>query len=166
MNYLSVTRFTVFPVTSLADFPRAVNKRKNPDTGNRIEAVTGVNMFKKLAELTLVEVVMMMAIVATIGAMTAPQFVVAADEAGAKARWNISVTAKDTRSTMARQSGTLPTVVALADQLSVAGGKAISGGIQVQVDGDSYTIPTYTNDLCNKPTRNVNDQVGCVGNIQ
>ena len=46
-----------------------------------------------------------------------------------------------------------------------AGGKAVAGGIQVSVDGSSFTIPTYTNSLCNEPTHNVNDQVGCVGAI-
>ena len=123
-------------------------------------------MFQKLAELTLIEVLIMMAIMATIGAMTVPQFVVAAEESGAQARWEVSVAAKNTRSAMTDQTGSLPTVVALADQLTSAGSKAIPGGIQVQVDGDSYTIPTYTNALCNEPTRNINDSVGCVGNIQ
>lgn len=123
-------------------------------------------MFKKIAELSLIELVLIMAVFASIGAMTVPQFVVAAEEAGAQARWDISLSAKNIRSTMTEQTGELPTVVALADQLTTASGKATPGGIQVQVDGDSYTIPTYTNALCNKLTQSADDQVGCVGNIQ
>jgi len=123
-------------------------------------------MFQKLAELTLIEVIIMMAIVATVGAMTVPKFVVAAEESNAQMKWEVSVTAKNSRSNMADRTGKLPTVVALAEQLTTTGGKAIPGGIQVQVDGDSYTIPTYKNALCNEPTRSADDQVGCVGNIQ
>ena len=119
-------------------------------------------MIQKLAGLTLIEVVLIMTILAVVGVMTIPQYVAAAEEAEAQARWDISVAAKDSRITLTEQTGSQPTVIALAEQ---TGGKAIAGGIQVTVDGNSHTIPTYTNSLCNEPTQNVNDRVGCVGAI-
>lgn len=122
-------------------------------------------MIEKLTGLTLIEVVLIMTIMAVFGLMTVPQYVAAADEASADAKWEISVAAKNSQSALTEQTGNTPTVIALAEQLSGAGGMAVANGIQVKVDGDVHTIPTYTNSLCNKPTQTVNDQVGCVGAI-
>ena len=120
-------------------------------------------MIQKLAGLTLIETVLIMTILAVIGVMTVPKYVAAAEEAEAQAKWDISVAAKDSRIALTEQTGNQPTVITLAGQ--VTGGMAVAGGIQVSVDGSSFTITTYTNSLCNEPTHNVNDQVGCVGAI-
>lgn len=122
-------------------------------------------MNKKSAGFTLIELILGMTILAVIGLMTIPDYVIAADEAKANAKWDISVSAKNSRSALTEQSGSTPTVIALAENLSVSGAEPVAGGIRVRVDGDSYTIPTYTNALCNEPTRKINDQVGCVGSI-
>jgi type II secretory pathway pseudopilin PulG len=122
-------------------------------------------MIEKLTGLTLIEVVLIMTVMAVFGVMTVPQYVAAADEASADAKWEVSVAAKNSQSALTEQTGSTPTVIALAEQLSVTGGMAVANGIQVKVDGGVHTIPTYTNSLCNKPTQNVNDQVGCVGAI-
>jgi type II secretory pathway pseudopilin PulG len=121
-----------------------------------------IKMKYKSSGFTLIEAVLGMAMLAVIGVMTVPDFVVAADAASAQAKWNISVTAKNSHDVIATQTGNSPTVVALAEGVS---GKAVSDGILVQVDGDNFTIPTYTNLLCNKPTKNINEKVGCVGSI-
>ena len=122
-------------------------------------------MIEKLEGLTLIEVVLIMTIMAVVGAMTVPQYVAAADEASADAKWKVSVAAKNNQSALTEQTGSAPTIIALAEQMSDAGGIAVAAGIQVEVDGKTHTIPTYTNSLCNKPTRNINDHVGCVGAI-
>lgn len=119
-------------------------------------------MIQRLTGLTLIETILIMTIMAVVGVMTIPQIVVAAEEAEAQAKWEISVTAKDSRIALTEQTGTQPTIIALAEH---AGGKAVAGGIQVNVDGDTFTVPTYTNSLCNEPTRSINDKVGCVGSI-
>ena len=116
----------------------------------------------KSSGITLVETVLGMAMLAVIGVMTVPDFVVAAEEADAQAKWDISVVAKNSHSNIATQTGSKPTVAVLANGVS---GKAVSGGILVQVDGEDYTIPTYANLLCNEPTKNVNEKVRCVGSI-
>ena len=119
-------------------------------------------MKHKSSGFTLIEAVLGMSMLAVIGMMTVPDFVVAADAASAQARWDMSVTAKNSHNDIATQTGSTPTVVALANGIS---GKAVSGGILVQVEGDDYTIPTYTNLLCNEPTKNINEKVRCVGSI-
>ena len=122
-------------------------------------------MTEKLTGLTLIEVVLIMTIMAVVGLMTVPQYVAAADEASADAKWEVSVVAKNSQSALTEQTGSTPTVIALAEQLSGASGMAIAGGIQVKVDGNVHIIPTYANSLCNEPTQNINDHVGCVGAI-
>ena len=122
-------------------------------------------MKNKSAGFTLIEVVLGMAMVAVIGMMTIPDFVVAAEEASAQARWDVSVAAKNSRYELAVKTGNTPTVSALAEKMVSASGKAVSGGILVQVDGENFTIPTYTNSLCNEPTQNTNEKVRCVGSI-
>ena len=122
-------------------------------------------MKNKSAGFTLIESVLGMALLAVVGLMTVPDFVAAAEEASAQAKWDISVTAKNSRMAIATETGSMPTVSTLAENLAGASGKAVSGGILVQVDGGDYTIPTYTNLLCNEPTQNINEKVRCVGSI-
>ena len=119
-------------------------------------------MKNKSSGFTLIEAVLGMAMLAVIGVMTVPDFVVAAEAANAQAKWDISVTAKNSHNDIATQTGSTPTVIALAEGV---GGKAVSGGVQVQVDGEDYTIPTYANLLCNEPTLHLNEEVRCVGSI-
>ena len=112
--------------------------------------------------ITLIETVLGMAMLAVIGVMTVPDFVVAADAANAQAKWDFSVTVKNSHIDIAVQTGSRPTVAVLADSIS---GKAVSGGILVQVDGEDHTIPTYANLLCNEPTKKISETVRCVGSI-
>lgn len=123
-------------------------------------------MKNKMKGFTFVELVLGVAILGFVGALAVPRFVDAAEAAHAQARWDVSVNAKNVRSHIVDQTGNKPTVIALADQMSATGGKATAGGIQVRVNGEDVTIPTYANDLCNEPTRSINDQVACVGSIQ
>lgn len=123
------------------------------------------NCFKSKG-FTLVEVILGMAMVAMTAAMTIPHYVNASQAAHAQSKWDIAVAAKDNHSMIVDTRGSAPTVVALADSLSALQVKAVPGGLLVQVDGDAYTVPTYGNTLCNEPTRNVNDTIGCVGSIQ
>ncbi|MEE8379887.1 MAG: hypothetical protein V3R49_05890, partial [Gammaproteobacteria bacterium] len=91
-------------------------------------------MKNKLSGFTLIEAVLGMAMLAAIGIMTVPDFVVAAEGANAQAKWDISVAAKDSHNNISAQTGNIPTVNALAADIS---GKAVSGGVLVQVDGAS-----------------------------
>lgn len=119
----------------------------------------------KASGFTLIELVLVIAMLAVIGVMTVPDFVVAAEEASAQAKWDVSVAAKDSHNILNTQTGSSPTVLALAETLPGVSGKAVSGGIQVLVDGGNHTIPTYVNPLCNEPTQDVNEKVRCVGSI-
>ncbi len=113
--------------------------------------------------LTLIELILIMTMLAMVGVMTIPDMVVAADVAKDQAKWKVSVAAKNSHMALIEQTGGEPTVIAIAEQ--VATGQAVPGGIEVEVDGNSYTIPTYTNSMCNQPTRNISDKVRCVGSI-
>jgi type II secretory pathway pseudopilin PulG len=124
-----------------------------------------IKMKCKSNGITLIETVLGMAMLTVIGMMAVPQFVVAADEASAQARWDISVMAKNSSDTITTQTGEIPTVMALAESLPAVNGKAVAGGILVRVDGGNHIIPTYANALCNEPTSKVDDKVRCVGSI-
>ena len=129
--------------------------------------LTGLGRLKmiKNSGFTLVELVLVMAMLAVVGMMTIPQYVDASQQAQDQVKWEVAVALKNSHTRITDATNSVPTVKVLAESLNDTNAQAVSGGVLVQVDGESYTIPTYTNTLCNEPTRNSEDKVGCVGSI-
>lgn len=119
---------------------------------------------------TFVELMLGLTILAVVGVTALPRYMDAAQQAHDDALWEQSVAVKNAHdsavNTVARQQGGMPSVATLVSVMPAgASAMAVASGVQVQVSGVSYVVPTYSNSLCTKPTKSVNDAVGCVGSI-
>ena len=60
---------------------------------------------------------------------------------------------------------TFPTVAQLATYVNGEGINAANAGIDVDIDGATHTVPTFTGSDCTGPTTATTDVVQCVGTI-
>ncbi|HEC19505.1 MAG TPA: prepilin-type N-terminal cleavage/methylation domain-containing protein [Gammaproteobacteria bacterium] len=118
-------------------------------------------MKKTIRGMTFIELLIGMVLIGVVAAMAVPRYVDAAQQARDDALWAQSVVVKNAHDAVLN-TGAQPSVSALAAKV---GGKAVDGGVQVQISGTSYMVPTYANGLCTEPTKSVDDKVGCVGAI-
>lgn len=114
---------------------------------------------------TFIELVLSLAVLGVVGAMTVPQYVDAAQQALDDAKWEKSVAVKDKFVEVASTRNKIPTVAVLAAYLPGETAKALPEGIRLMVDGKAYTVPTYSNSTCTILTKNVEEKVLCVGSI-
>ena len=121
------------------------------------------NTYSKSRGFTFIELMLGMVIVGVVGAVAVPNYVNAAQEAKDDLLWEKSVTVKNTHDILVSQ-GTTPTVDDLAAGL-MGNYKAVVGGLQVELSGESFVVPTYANAMCTVPTQKVDETVGCVGSI-
>ena len=112
---------------------------------------------------TMIEMVLVLVTLGVVGMMAIPEYVDASQQALHQSKWQMSVSVKQAHEAMQSQQGALPSVESLAARLPAA--QPVAGGVVVQMDEESYTVPTYANSLCTVLTTSVNDQVGCVGDI-
>jgi prepilin-type N-terminal cleavage/methylation domain-containing protein len=118
---------------------------------------------KTSAGFTFIELLIGMVLIGVVAAMAVPRYVDAAQQAKDDSLWSQSVAVKDAHDAAMHQSGQ-PSVSSLASGVP-GDARAVAGGVQVQVSGVSYVVPTYSNGLCTEPTKSVSDKVGCVGSI-
>jgi MSHA pilin protein MshA len=121
---------------------------------------------KKQAGFTLIELVAVLVILALLGAMAVPRFSNMQDDALTAAKQGSSMAVKSAHSIAIAKLKDLPDV----DQLvTYVGGEstltAVATGVQVNINGTDYIVPTYTDPTCSSATGNTTDQVGCVGSI-
>ncbi|UCE77014.1 MAG: type II secretion system protein [Gammaproteobacteria bacterium] len=121
---------------------------------------------KKQAGFTLIELVAVLVILALLGAMAVPRFSNMQDDALTAAKQGSSMAVKSAHSIAIAKLKDLPDV----DQLvTYVGGEstltAVATGVQVNINGTDYIVPTYTDSTCSSATGNTTDQVGCVGSI-
>lgn len=112
---------------------------------------------------TFIELLIGMVLIGTIAAMAVPRYVDAAQQEKDDSLWAQSVAVKNAHDAVLNKN-TTATVTSLVAELS-GSTSAIASGVQVQVSGATYVVPTYSNALCTEPTKSVNDKVGCVGVI-
>jgi len=120
----------------------------------------------KQAGFTLIELVAVLVILALLGAMAVPRFSNMQDDALTAAKQGSSMAVKSAHSIAIAKLKDLPDV----DQLvTYVGGEstltAVATGVQVNINGTDYIVPTYTDSTCSSATGNTTDQVGCVGSI-
>jgi prepilin-type N-terminal cleavage/methylation domain-containing protein len=118
---------------------------------------------KTSAGFTFIELLIGMVLIGVVAAMAVPRYVDAAQQAQDDSLWSQSVAVKDAHDAAMNQSGQ-PSVSSLTSGVP-GDASAIAGGVQVQVSGVTYVVPTYSNGLCTEPTKSVSDKVGCVGSI-
>ena len=114
---------------------------------------------------TFIELLIGMVLIGVVAAMAVPRYVDAAQQELDDALWLQSVSVKNIHDIVTNH-GELPSVSDLAAGMPAsAGSSAVASGVQVSVSGEPDVVPTYTNALCTKPTKNVSDKVACVGAI-
>ena len=114
---------------------------------------------------TFIELLLSLAVLGVVGVMTIPQYVDAAQHALDDAKWEKSVAVKNKFTEVALTRNKVPTVTVLAAYLPGETVKALPEGIRLMVDGEAYTIPTYSNSTCTILTKNVEEKILCVGSI-
>lgn len=122
-------------------------------------------MKKIIKKITLVEMTLVFSIVGSLGALTLPDYVVAAQQAEMKAKASLSATAKETYDKIMAQEMGQPSVSVLAAYLPADYVRPHAGGIQLTLDGETVNLPTYANSECTQLTQSTDDKVACVGSI-
>jgi len=114
---------------------------------------------------TLIELVMVIVILGILAAIVTPKFVDLQSDALTAAKKGMSGAVKSAHAIAIADLKTFPTVAQLAGYVQGEGVSAVSTGIQVTIDGNTYTVPTYTDANCSTATSNTTDTVQCVGSI-
>lgn len=127
-------------------------------------------MKAKQSGFTLIELVMVIVILGILAAIALPKFVDLSGQALAASKKGMSGVVRSTHAVLIAQNAAAgastinPTVTALAAGMTPQG-TAAATGVQVDINGTAYTVPTYTDAACTTATAAVGDVVACVGSI-
>ena len=114
---------------------------------------------------TLIELVMVIVILGILAAIVTPKFVDLQTDALLAAKKGMSGAVKSAHAIAIAELKRFPTVTELAGYVQGEGVTAVNSGIQVSIDGNNYTVPTYQNTDCSNPTTDPGHTVKCVGSI-
>lgn len=122
---------------------------------------------KRQSGFTLIELVMVIVILGILGAIATPIFVDLESDALTAAKKGMSGAVKAAHAVAIADMKSFPEVGELATYVQGENVAAVGTGIQVDINGTNYVVPTYTDQNCTagNETGNTTDVVNCVGNI-
>lgn len=120
---------------------------------------------KKQAGFTLIELVAVLVILALLGAMAVPRFVDVSSQALTAAQNGSLAGVRSGHAMSIADLRRLPTVTELATYVGGPNIAAAATGIEVVINGTTYTVETFTDTTCTAPTAAVANTVGCIGTI-
>ena len=122
----------------------------------------------KVKGFTLIELVIVIAILGVLSAIAIPKFIDLSTDAEDAAKRGMSGAVKSAHAIAIADLKTFPTVSELGNYVNGEGvvARADDTGIDVDIDGTTYTVPTYRDASCATATAAApNDVVQCVGSI-
>jgi MSHA pilin protein MshA len=114
---------------------------------------------------TLIELVIVIAILGVLAAIAVPKFIDLSGDALDASKKGMSGAVKSSHAIAIADLKRFPTVTELATYVNGEGIAAAGTGIQVDIDGTAYTVLTYSDSNCATATAAVGDTVQCVGTI-
>jgi MSHA pilin protein MshA len=114
---------------------------------------------------TLIELVIVIAVLGLLAAIAVPKFVDLSSDALAASKKGMSGAVKSSHAIAIAELKRFPTVTELKGYVNGENIVAVAGGIQVRIDTKDYTVPTFTDSGCATATTAVANTVQCVGSI-
>ena len=114
---------------------------------------------------TLIELVIVIAILGVLAAIAIPKFIDLSDDALVAAKKGMSGAVKSSHAIAIADLKRFPTVTELATYVNGQGIVPAATGVTVDIDGTPYTVLTYTDSGCSTATAAVGNTVQCVGVI-
>lgn len=120
---------------------------------------------RKQAGFTLIELVMVIIVLGVLAAIAIPRFVDLSGDALTAAQSGMEGAVKGAMAVAIADTHAFPTVTSLVTYINGENIVAAATGVDVDIDGTTYTVRTYTDAFCATPTAAAGDTVQCVGTI-
>lgn len=116
---------------------------------------------------SLIELIMVLVIFGILATMGLPRYLQKSGQELQSAKHGMSSAVKGAFSVYINQHRAYPTLAELSTTIHDGRNHAQAqhSGIEVEIKGARYVVPTYVNALCTQSTASMQDRVQCVGSI-